>query len=374
MSTAATDKWAGIAGPDTPAAVRTLLVDGHPGQIEQLQDEHARPTKPSEGDSHANDPSRTTTIQRQYAQKLRGRFEDIRAEIRQGVGERDALGLDEDGSALDITEVLGATLETFREAYYEYLGEERYDAARTLIEQFADFDPVDLSPRDFEFTRDAEKHEAFMRWLRTQQDDGVLDVISRGDNQYVRAAYERGWENANTWLDDDPIEDDVGLALNRPVHADKLSLLYERNFEALQGITDDVAREISRELAEGMAEGVGPEETARRLADRVDKIGRTRATNLARTETMYAHNEATLTTYERISDEMEVEVLSEVSTAGDDNVCEICDPQDGRQFSIDDARSDGPPFHPQCRCVLMPASNRNERAVARARASAQAAA
>ena len=329
--------------------------------VEQLADDAARPTKPGQKDPHANDPSRTTTIQRQYARKLRGRFDDIRAEIRSGIGDRDVLGLaEEDGDGLSISDILAPAEapDEVRAEYYELLGEQRYDDARNLVEQLADFDPEELVGRDFDFDRDARKHEAFMEWLREQEEEGVLEVIDRDDNTYVRKAYERGVKNSHGWIDEDLVTPDIGFVLDRPVHQDKLALLYERNYEALRGITEDMAREISRELAEGMAEGAHPDEVARRLADRVDKIGRTRATTLARTETMYAHNEATLSEYERIlGEDVELEIEAEVSTSGDDHVCEQCSPWDGRTLSIDEARSEGPPFHPRCRCVIRPSTS-----------------
>ena len=359
------DKFTDVVGPSTATDASVQLSEWgeqlaggdhhHPdADVEQLS-EYARPTKPSKGDAHANDPSKTTTIQRQYARKLRGRFADIRAEIRRGVADRDVLGLeDDDGSETSLSDLLSGTAAVdVPERYYELLGEERYDAARDLVEQLADFDPEDLERRDFEFERDARKHEAFMVWLREQQDNGVLEVIEREDNTYVRKAYERGIRNQHNWMEEGVAESvDPEAAFRLPVHQDKLSLLYERNYEALRGITDDVAREISRSLAEGMAEGVGPDEISRRLADRVDSIGRTRATTLARTETMYAHNEGAISEAERIAgSDVDLEVQAEVSTAGDSHVCDICSPWDGRTLSPDEARQDGPPFHPRCRCV-----------------------
>ena len=328
--------------------------------VEQLQGEHAHPTKNGNRDAHANDPSKTTTIQRKYAQKLRGRFANIRAEIRRGVADRDVLGLqeDDDGEGVSLSDILAGddVPADVRERFVELLADQEYGATRDLVEQLAsDFEPEDLVTRDFEFDRLARKHEEFMAWLRAQQEAGVLEVISRDGNTYVRSAYERGWKNANSWMEADPLQSDLATALQRPVHRDKLSLLYERNFEALQGITQDVSREISRELAEGLTEGIHPDEMARRLTDRVDKIGRTRATTLARTEVMYSHNEATITTYERaIGPDVEVQVQTEVSTAGDQHVCEICSPWEDRTLTLKDARRDGPPFHPRCRCIVIP--------------------
>jgi len=330
---------------------------------EQLQGEHAHPTKSGSRDAHANDPSRTTTIQRKYAQKLRGRFANIRAEIRRGVAGRDIFGLqaDNDGEGISLSDILAYddVPVDVRERFVDLLADQEYDTAGDLVEQLAsDFDPEDLVTRDFEFDRLPRKHEEFMSWLRAQQESGVLEVISRDGNTYVRSAYERGWKNANSWMEADSLQSDLATALQRPVHQEKLSLLYARNFEALQGITQDVSREISRELAEGLTEGVHPDEMARRLTDRVDKIGRTRATTLARTEVMYSHNEATITTYERaMGSEVEVQVQTEVSTAGDQHVCEICSPWDGRTLTLKDARRNGPPFHPRCRCIVVPSTS-----------------
>ena len=355
--------WGRVIGPSD--------VDAY---AEQLA-EYARPTKPDSGDPHANDPSKTTTTQRKYAQKLRGRFANIRAEIRRGVAERDVLGLsdDDDGEGVTLSDLLGSkpVPDDVTERFVELLADQRYDAAEDLVEQLAsDFDPDDLQGRDFDFERLSRKHEEFMAWLREQQEAGVLDVISRDGNTYVRSAYERGVRNANNWMDVEAPESGLAAALQRPVHQDKLALLYERNFEALRGITDEVSRQISRELAQGLAEGVGPDEMARNLTDRIDKIGRTRATTLARTETMYAHNEATLTQYERVKgSDADVQIQAEVSTAGDTHVCEICAPWDGRVLSIERARSEGPPFHPRCRCVIRPKANTSGSTSATATAS-----
>jgi len=384
MSTASgTGVFDTVAGPDTVDSTAEQLVDWSAdlaarSQREQLA-EYARPTKPDAGDSHANDPSRTTTIQRRYAQKLRGRFADIATEIRAAVDDRDILGLEDQGdeARVSMSDVLAGfgTPDVAEERYWELLGQERYDAARQMVAQLADFDADELIGREFNFESDARKHEAFMAWLREQQEQGVLEVIARDENTYVRSAYERGYRNATTWVDREDSSPSVSTALNRPVHQDKLELLYERNFEALRGITDDVAREISRTLAEGMAEGTHPTDMARRLTSRVDAIGKTRATTLARTEVMYAHNESLLTTYEDVlGDDTEVEVLTEVSTAGDAHVCDQCSAWEGVTLSIDDARNEGPPFHPRCRCILLPTTNRNSDAVKRIGASTGAAA
>lgn len=357
------DAWGAVLGPSTSAEL-----------VEQLQDaDAARPTKPGSADPHAANPSKTTTIQRKYAQKLRGRFATIATEVRAGVRDRDVLGLEgDDGEGTTVADLLAADPipDSVRDELVELLAAERYDAVDELAEQLADdFDPDDLVGRDFDFSTLSRKHREFMSWLRAQQEAGVLEVVGRDDNPYVRSAYERGWKNAGRWMDEDPVDADVASALQRPVHRDKLQLLYSRNFEALSGITEDVSREISRELAEGLAEGVHPDEMATRITGRIDAIGKTRATTLARTETMYAHNEATISTYEDVLGDVETEVVAEVSTAADAHVCEICTPWEGETLSLEDARKEGPPFHPRCRCIVVPKTNRSDAAPAPAAAA-----
>lgn len=363
MSASGEAPWSEVLGPSRPDELQEQLAGGDhafqeaadvdvPELAEQLQDA-ARPTKPSKGDAHANDPSKTTTIQRSYAQKLRGRFNAIKAAINRGVGDRDVLDLDEGDQEPSGSSLADMLAEPALDRVVDLLAEQRYGAA---VEQLStgDWDPEDLVGRDFEFERLARKHSQFMEWLRAQQQAGVLEVIERGDNTYIRAAYDRGVRNAHGFMEDPPTAD-VASVLRRPIHQERLELLFERNYEALLGITDDVARDVSRTLAEGLSEGVGSTEMSRRLRDRVDAIGNTRATTLARTEVMYAHNESTLNEYERwLGLDAEVQVASEVSTAGDAYVCSICTPWEGVVMTLSVARQEGPPFHPRCRCILLP--------------------
>jgi SPP1 gp7 family putative phage head morphogenesis protein len=273
------------------------------------------------------DPTRTRTLRRKYAQRLRGRFADINTVIREAVKERDLFRLDADTEALEV--------------------------------------PM-LPVRDFRFTSDDEKVTAFREWLDEAQEQEVLSVISRNNNEFVRAAYGRGIKHANARLREEGVEvsdETLQEIFRQPVHREKLQLLYTRSFTALEGITDDVGKEISRVLTQGLAEGVGPDEMSRRLTDRVDKIGKTRATTLARTEVINAHADATLTRYERmgieeVTGDAEAEEKDDVEfqTAGDSRVCPICQSLEGRTFSTEEARGIIP-VHPRCRCAWLPVVN-----------------
>lgn len=272
-------------------------------------------TAHSHNEALQTDPSRTATLRSRYAAKLRGRYDELITAIRTGIIDRDVFGLRQD------------------------------------VLQPAPIDP----PPPFRFETDDRKHDAFMNWLRRQLDNGVLRVIHRNNNTYIQNAYHSGLRHAHRELQqtDHPIQEQtVETTFNLPVHQDSVRLLYTRNYEALDGINQEVARQISRELADGFAQGQNPRDIARSLTDRVDSIGKTRATVLARTEVINTHATATLNRYEQAGVE-EVSGRAEFRTAGDSRVCPICRSLNGNTYSLEDART-VIPVHPQCRCVWLP--------------------
>lgn len=268
------------------------------------------------GQEPRSDPTQSQTLRESYARKLRGRYAAINTELRAGVRDRDAFGLAPNGEAL--------------------------------------VRDIDRLP-SYRFETDDRKHEEFMAWLRQQLDRGVLRTIGKNENQYVREAYEKAIRHADAALREqgvEPPEGALAAAFNVPVHENSLALLYQRNYEGLKGINEEVARQISRTLAEGFSQGYGPDKMATELVDRVDSIGKTRATTLARTEVINAHAEGTLNRFEQAGVEA-VTAKVEFLTAGDSRVCEICAGLDGSRYSIDKARG-LIPQHPLCRCAWLP--------------------
>lgn len=267
------------------------------------------------------DPTRTKTLRRTYAQRLRGAFARINTEIRRGVRDRDVFGLadDADSEQLNITA-----------------------------------DVSDLP--DLATLPPAEQMRQFEAWLESAMESEVMAVIERDDNRFVRRAYERGLEDGKTRLRQAglDVEDipDIGPSFRLPIHEDTLQTLFARNYAELQGITSEVNRQITRVLADGIGEGIGPDEMAQRITDRVDSIGKTRATVMARTETINTYTQASLNRYERAGvDQLGAQV--EFTTAGDNDVCSQCRSLAGETYSVDEARSIIP-VHPQCRCAWLP--------------------
>jgi len=286
-----------------------------------------------------SDPTRTKSVRRTYAQRLRGAYGRINAVMRESIKDDDVLGLRSD----EVDELTADVPE----------------------------------PGDWGALNEAEKIERFEDWLQEAQESEVLEVVSRDENRFIRRAYERGFKDADRRLR--AIGVSVGnapaleTALAAGVHERKLQALFTENFERLEGITADVSEEVKRELADGLAEGESPTTMARRLTDKIDKTGKNWATVRARTEVVRAHSEATLTRFEQMGVN-NVTVRAEWSTAGDARVCPICASLNGRVFTIQEARTDTfqfspgegipdhlageypvqPPAHPQCRCSLLP--------------------
>jgi len=101
----------------------------------------------------------------------------------------------------------------------------------------------------------------------------------------------------------------------------------------------EVARDIGRVVKD--------QESFRRAGKTVFKTAQRRATLIARTETLRAHNEGRKVFY-RQAGVKKVKWL----TAQDERTCPVCRPLDGRVFGIDEV--EGPPAHPGCRCSVLP--------------------
>lgn len=256
-----------------------------------------------------DEPSRTKTLRKRYAQDLRGRLADIRAALREGIVDNDAFGLQ--------TEALA-------------------DAPGT---------------RAFEFGTNAEQVDAARRWLEQQIENDVLQPLG-GENQYIEQAYLKGLEDAQSELSALGVggEARASAAIRLPVHSEQLETLYSRNFNELEGLTDDIATDLRRELTDGLASGDGPRDIASDLSDVLGRVddgtprgAMNRATMIARTELMNSHNWGRLQEWERAG-VSKVDVL----IAGD--ACEQCQAYAaGAPYEASDAYGNLP-RHPNCRC------------------------
>ena len=264
--------------------------------------------------ANATDPTRTLTLRKRFQREFGRRFRWLRGEVRREIDEYDGFGL------------------------------------RT---------------NRFVFERSDAKVAAFMEWLEGKVHEGVLDVrigtpmraaaSQWWGNVYLSSAYQRGISQAASQMRGAGAQVDqrwVDAAFQRDIHADRAGLAFIRAYEELEGVTDAMSQQISRHLAEGLATGQHPRDIAKNINDRVNRVGLSRARVLAQTEVISAHAEAQLNTFTEARIEG-VQVIAEHSTAGDDRVCEICEPMEGQTYSIEEARGKIP-VHPNCRCTFRP--------------------
>lgn len=222
-----------------------------------------------------------------------------------------------------------------------------------------------LDTTKFTFATNPEKIQSFLDWLKEEEDETIFSIKPGTpirsaaqqvwSNVYIESAYQKGLSQAAMNLRAQGVEVSdhwIDSAFFRPIHADRVGIIYTRSYNDLAGITDAMDTSISRILAEGIAEGRNPIDIARDLSAAIDGIGRTRARTLARTEVINAHATASLNAYREAGLEG-VKVQAEWSTAGDDAVCPDCEDMEGKTFSIEEA--DGLiPLHPNCRCAWLP--------------------
>jgi len=310
----------------------------------------------------STDPTATKQLRARYAAEAYRRFRALKGAILTSVVERDGFGIGgRDGNSpgpgqnADDAAALAANLDL-----------DVHEAEAMLAVQDAGINISPARPNGFAFPSDPDKADAFEDWLQEQVDRGILEVgrakrnVAAGtpwQNTYIRQAYSRGVTHADAALADMGIIDDeerIQEVFNAPKHADGVAMVYSRAYNELQGVTDEMGQQISRELAAGLSQGENPRKIARRMNDRVEKIGITRARTVARTEVVRAHNEGGLNRYQSVESRLDgVEVLAEWSTAQDSDVCPICMSFESQTFDLKESRG-RIPAHPNCRCVWLP--------------------
>lgn len=256
-----------------------------------------------------------------------------------------------------------------------------------IIEFIATLDALGLSPRpplvllaqarQFEFSTDAQKLQAFQDWFRQQVEADVLTPTEGSDwnapygsiatgpwsGVYVESAYKRGVINAYLASKRAKLAEELGvgdlsqeeflrLAFNSPEMISKVQLLATRSFEELRGVTAEMGQQMNRILADAISQGLGAETVAQQMTESIEGIGYNRALTIARTELINAHAEGQLDSFERLGVKR-LGLMAEWLTAGDNRVCPACSTKEGKVFAVEEARG-LIPLHPNCRCSWIP--------------------
>lgn len=223
---------------------------------------------------------------------------------------------------------------------------------------------------EFRFMSSAAKVDEFERWLKGRIE---ADMFADGQDavwtSYIEEGYRKGagraFSDTNRRLRLEAEAEGVAdfyrgtkeeflrASFARAETIDKVKLLASRTLMDLKGATDTMATQMRRELVDGLTQGMNPRELGRRLAKKVDGIGRVRGQMIARTEIIRAHAEGQLDALDAMGIE-EVGVMVEWETVGAE-ACLECSVMQGAVFRIEEARG-LIPRHPNCRCCFIPSN------------------
>lgn len=300
------------------------------------------------------DPTGTTTLRRQYGAQLYKRFRRLKGVMWQVIAVDDRLGLGEDTTSTAIPEDI-------RRGFQQDEPFPEPDDVPPQSELPLPPDPGASPGVAPDPTNVGPDIRDYIEWYQRTQNRLVHGPEGPGGTQwsekYVRYAYEKGGEDADTRMSASGIDMDepgVALSFDMPIHVRTLQAVIDMNRAGLEGVTDATRREVARELVAAVIEGRNPRDAARAINDRIDAIGITRARAHARSVIVGAYNESTLARYEQImGGDAELAILAEFRTAGDGRVCEICAGMEGRTFSVREAKG-VIPVHPNCRCTWIP--------------------
>jgi len=187
-----------------------------------------------------------------------------------------------------------------------------------------------------------------LEWLRVWLDKTIEEVVIKPSREKQGEIVKRAYRQGVTWADTNLAALTTGAKLTPgPIDWRALDVLKARNVSALKGVTDEMGKQIIASLTEGLMGGEGVPKLARRIAERVDAIGRTRAETIARTETMYCVNEGSKIRYAQAG-VSKIRILVGL----DERTCGECEPLHGNVYEI--GSEPQLPIHPRCRCCYSP--------------------
>lgn len=282
------------------------------------------------------DPTRTTLIRRRWIAESRRRFKKLAQAVVQHVVKDDALDLIPD-----------------EPKHVVWTNSENIQNARKV----------------YAFKTSDEKLKAFNAWFKQQVDEGIFGISEEGVDPerpwtatYVESAHRqgvvRGFNQVHNLDNKAAPEFAAGSraqwlaqAFAAPETVAKVRMLGTRAFELLKGVSGPQAANINRILAEGISSGIHPIKLARQMTTEIG-MSSMRAERIARTETIHAHAEGQLDSFEALGVE-EVGIEAEWQTAGDNRVCPRCSSLSGVVLTVKEARG-RLPLHPNCRCMWVP--------------------
>jgi hypothetical protein len=264
------------------------------------------------------DPTSTTSIQRAYARFLRGRIEDLDADVRELLVDEDALGLGTDTGRwghLDDAQTARAFDEWFQDAVQRNV----------------------LAPHDREQVR---------QWFERAAERAIRDA---------NADLRRAARQSDELSDADRREllrrlEDPEDALERPEARSALALQHEDARQRVASWMDDFTTDARRLVTAGLGAGAAKTAIARDIVRR-GQVYKSHVTSTASGRIVNTYNTRQLTSYENVRADIQLETEVEYVDAGDNRVCEECLTLSAQDWTLERAQDEDPiPVHGFCRC------------------------
>ncbi len=200
----------------------------------------------------------------------------------------------------------------------------------------------------------------FTKWLDKLINQEILEPTITLPNKWLSkglgTAYVKGVTTTRAKAAKQLAATPVKLLPNHPfnnaAHIERARMIYLRNFNDMQGVTDAMKTQMRRILAEGIMRGMNSNEIGDLLADRVDKIGKVRGRLIARTEVVETHQQAAINEAELLEAETGYEINMEWSTCRDGRERKTHADRDGKVYTKEKVRT--LIGEPNCRCSVNP--------------------
>lgn len=179
-------------------------------------------------------------------------------------------------------------------------------------------------------------------------------------SSWAEAGYKKGVERA--YYDAKKYAPDSMDAKNKSAfvndikrkYQDSLMAAGDRAEVAMQAIASDLRSQIVREVSSLAKNGASAKEMDKAVKDITERITNKRVKPLTSDSIVESFAEGQLDSFSELGvSEVGVDVEFVWVTAGDENVCPQCQDQEGKTYSIEDARG-LIPLHPNCRCAFVP--------------------
>ena len=262
------------------------------------------------------DPSRTTTLQKSYARRLRREYNQLGTDIERWFADPN---------------------NWIREPY-----------------ELDDLVTNAPGPSRWSFAPVAQVLGAFTKWITKRVGGGQIEVTSDG---FISEAFGKGVDQA-TSAAAVPVSAAVSGAFRTGTTIERLKVLRATARNAINGVGEKIRSAVVDRLSLGLIRGESPRQVARDINKSTRKIGKVAATRIARTEVIRAHAEGALDRMEAMGVThvgANVEFLATKMPDGsfEKRVCPKCRALDGVVFPIERAHGIIP-VHPNCRCVWLP--------------------